>query len=219
MGQFAIIGLGNFAHYLAEYLCKKRHEVLAIDTDSRQVQKIKDKVSQAVVADATDREAMHDLGVDQMDAVIVCIRSNMSNSILATLNMKDIGANRIIAMATSEDHGRVLDKIGASEFFFPERDMAISMAERLHNPNMLDYLPFIEGYSIIQLAPPQELIGKALHELDLINQYSIQVIGAKDRETGELNLIPKGNFVLSDRDILILLGPNEALEKLKGKRQ
>lgn len=214
MKQFAVIGLGNFGYYLAVHLYKKGHEVLAIDKNPKLVQEIKDHVSQAIVADATDRKALEDLELKEMDTAIVCIGSILSNSILATLNLKDIGVNHVLAKALSEAHGRILEKIGASEVVFPEKDLAISLAERLHNPNMIEYLPFVEGYSIIESAPPKGFIGKSLRELNLTNRYGIQVVAIKEIIPDRLNLIPTAKFVVKDSDILILLGPNDALETL-----
>jgi trk system potassium uptake protein TrkA len=210
-----IVGVGNFGHYLAMHLYKKGHEVLVIDKMPNRVSEIKDNVSQAVVADATDRKALEALGLDKMDAAVVCIGSVLSESILATLNLKDIGLHQVYAKALSEAHSRILQKIGASEIFFPERDQAISLAERLHNPNMLDYLPFLEGYSIIQISPPNRFIGKSLRELNLINRFGVQVVAVKEVVPDRLNLIPTAQFVLKDSDIMILLGPNEALDELR----
>jgi trk system potassium uptake protein TrkA len=215
MKQFAIIGLGNFGYYLAIHLYEKGHDVLAIDKDPKPVQKIKDQVSQAIVADATDRKALEALELKEMDAAVVCIGSILSNSILATLNLKDIGVDHVFAKAISEAHGRILEKVGASEVVFPEKDIAISLCERLHNPNMIDYIPFVEGYSIVELAPPKSFIGKALKDLNLINRYGIQVVAIKEIIPDRLNLIPTAQFVIKDSDILILLGPNEALDKLR----
>ena len=217
MKQFAVIGLGNFGYYLATQLYKKGNDVLAIDKKPNLVQEIKDSVNQAIVADATDRKALETMGLEQMDAAVVCIGSVLSNSILATLNLKDIGVKRVLAKALSEEHGRILYKIGASEVFFPEKDLALSLAERIHNPNMIEYLPFLEGYSIIELSPPKDFIGKSLRDLDLINRIGIQIIAVKEVIQDRLNLIPTAKFVIKDSDILIMLGPNESLEKLKGK--
>jgi trk system potassium uptake protein TrkA len=197
MGQFAVIGMGNFGYYLGRHLYEKGHEVMA------------------VVADATDREALESLGISQVDAAVVCIGTRMQASILATLHLKDLGIKSILAKATSEEHGRILKKVGASEIFFPEKDLAIGVASRLDNPNMLDYLPFIEGYSIVELAPPQEYVGKTLKELDLINRFGIQVIAIKEILPKGLILIARADFKVKDSDALIVLGPNEALEKLK----
>jgi trk system potassium uptake protein TrkA len=218
MKQFAIIGLGNFGYYLATHLYHKRHEVLAIDKRHSLIQEIKDNVSQAVVADATDSNTLESLGIKEMDAVVVCVGSVLSDSILITLNLKDIGVKRVLAKALTESHGRILLKVGASEILFPEKDIAISLAERLHNPNLLDYLPFIEGYSIVQLTPPREFIGKSLRELNLTNRYGVQIIAVKELVPEVFSLIPGADFVLKDSDIMILLGPNDSLDRLRAKK-
>lgn len=215
MKQYAVMGLGNFGFYLASRLYEKGHEVLAIDKDQTRVQDIRDMVSQALVADTTDRRAMENIGVKDLDAAVVCIGSVLSESILTVLNLKEIGVKQVIAKAISEPHGRILQKIGATEILFPEKDMAVSLAERLHNPNLLEYLPVLEGFSIIQLAPPNDFIGKDLQELNLINQYGVQVVAIKELVPERLNMIPTAKFILKDSDIMILLGPNKALEKLR----
>jgi len=141
----------------------------------------------------------------------------MSASILATLLIKEMGVAKVFAKAINEAHGRALKKVGATEVFFPEKDLALSVAERLHNPNLLDYLPFIEGYSMVELAPPTDFIGKSLAQLDLINRYGCQVVAVKELVPEKLNLIPTGKFVVKDSDVLILLGPSEALERIQSK--
>jgi len=213
--QFAVIGLGNFGSYLAAALFQKGHEVLGIDIKPRQVQEIRDQVSRAVIADATDPQALKELELEKMDAVVVSIGSVLNSSILATLNVKDMGVKRVVAKAVSNAHGRILEKIGADEIYFPEKDIALTAAQRLDNPNVLDYLPFMEGYSIAQLAPPREFIGKNLIELDLINRFGIQVIAIKELVPENVVMIPTGRFVVKDSDVLVLLGPDKALARLK----
>ncbi len=215
MKQFVVIGLGTFGYYLATNLYKKGHEVLAIDNDSEKVQSIKDAVSRAVLADSTDKKALESLNLKKVDNAIVCFDSVMEASVLTTLNLKDIGVETVFAKAISEIHRRLLYKVGATEVFFPEKDQAASLAERLQSPNIVEYLPFIEGYSIVELAPPKSFTGKKLEDLDLINQYGVQVIAVKEIIPERLNMIPTGNFLVKDSDILILLGPNDSLSKLQ----
>ncbi len=214
MKQFAVIGLGNFGYFLAINLYDKGHDVLAIDKRESMVQEIKDRVTQAVVADATDLKAMQALELDQFDAVIVSIGSVLSNSILATLNLADLGVKQIHAKALNESHGRILRKIGATEVLFPEKDLAIALGERLHNPNMLDYLPFIKGYSISQFTPPEAYIGSRLKALDLINRFGVQVLAVKEDATDQYNMIPTANYKIKGGDVLVILGPDGALETL-----
>jgi trk system potassium uptake protein len=213
--QFAVIGLGNFGFHLATTLSQKGHEVLGVDVTPKRIQEIRDQVSRAVVADATDPQAIGELGLEHMDAVVVSIGSVLNNSILATLNVKDVGVKRLLAMAVSEAHGRILQKIGADEIYFPERDLALTAAQRLVNPNLIDFIPLMEGLSIAQLTPPQDFIGKTLIELDLINQYGIQVVAVKKPGPADHVVIPTGKFIVKNKDVLIMLGPDKAMDKLK----
>ena len=217
MKQFVIIGLGNFGYYLATHLYEKGHDVLAIDKDHNLVQKIKDNVTQAVVADATDFKTMNSLSIHEMDAAVVCIGTDLDASIHTTLILKDVGARQVYAKAVTEAHGRILLKVGAQEILFPEKDLAISLAERLHNPSLLDYLPFFEGYSIIELNPKDSFLGRELKELDLINKYGVQVIAIKKVASGKLSMIPTGKHVLKEDEVMILLGPNDGLDLLRQK--
>ncbi len=219
MKQFAIIGLGNFGYYLATHLYEKGNDVLAIDKNQNLVQKIKDNVTQAVIADATDLQTIKSLSIQEMDAVVVCIGNDLSASIHTTLNLKDVGVRKVYAKAISEPHGRILRKVGAQEILFPEKDLAITLAERLHNPSLLDYLPFFEGYSIIELKPKESFVQKELRDLDLINKYGVQVIAIKEIATGKLAMIPTGKYVLKGDEVMILLGPNEGLELLRKKEK
>ncbi len=219
MKQFAIIGLGNFGFYLATRLSEKGHDVLAMDRVPARVQAIKDLVRHAVVADATDRDTLAAYDMKDMDATVVCIGSNMTASILTTMNLKDLGVEKVLVKAISEQHGRIMEKLGASEVIFPERDAAVSLSERLHNPNIIDYLPFIEGYSIVELPALESFRGKALKELDLINRMGVQVVAIKENTRKKLNLIPTANYVFQGDELLILLGPNESLEKMRKRIQ
>ncbi|ACN14742.1 TrkA2 [Desulforapulum autotrophicum HRM2] len=213
--QFVVIGLGNFGHYLASSLYGKGNEVLAIDVDPDKVQAVKDQVSQAVIADATQGKILQSLGVSKVDAAVVSIGSMMEASALACMNLKDLGVEHIIAKANSEIHSRLLYKVGASQVIFPEKDQALALAERLHNPNILEYMRFVDGYSIVEFAPAQNFMGKRLKDLDLINRYGIQVIAIKGAVGEQLSMIPTGDFIIQPSDILILLGPNAALDKLE----
>ena len=217
MKQFAVIGIGNFGSHLAAHLFEKGHDVVAVDKSETRIQEIKDKVSHAVVADTTDAKAVAELGLSDMDDVVVCVGSVLSHSILTVMNLLDAGVSSIRAMAISETHGRILNKLGVLEVFYPEKDQAISLGERLHNPNMIDYLPFLEGFSIIELAAPESFVGKKLAELNLINDYQVQVVAIKELVPETVHLIPTGSHLIKGSEILILLGADEGLGKLREK--
>lgn len=215
MQQFTVIGVGNFGAYLARRLYEKGDEVLVIDNNADRIQEIRDTVSRAIVADATDPKVLAPLGLDQMDAVTVSVGDNIAAAILITLNLKDINVKRLAVKTVSEPQGRVLQKVGATEVLFPEKDMALTLAERLHSPNVLEYVPFMEDYSIIEMTPPAHTVGKPLRELDLINRYGIQIIAVKEIDPDRMHMVPTATYVLKDSDILIVLGSRAGIEKMR----
>lgn len=217
MKQVVIIGLGNFGHFLARELFSKGYDVMAIDKNPARVQDIQDNVTQAIVADATDLSTLQDIGVDRADLVVICIGTHLSESILTTLNVKDLGVKKVYAKAMTEAHGRILEKVGATEIFYPEKDLAIAVARKITDPNMIDYIPFIEGYTIVELAPPPGFIGSTLKDVNLINKYGVQVMAIKDVINDNLNIIPTGDYIIKDSDLLIMLGKKENIERLRGK--
>ncbi|MGD9825679.1 potassium channel family protein [Desulfobacter sp.] len=215
MKQFLIIGLGNFGFHLATHLYRKGHDVMAIDKSPVLVQSIKDHVTQAVVADATDAATLKEFGIKNVDTAVVGIGSVLGDSILAVLNLQELGIPHIVAKAISDPHKKVLEKLGVKEIIFPEKDTALSMAKKLDNPSLIDYLPFMEGYGIIELAVPEKFMGKSLKQINLTNRYGVQVVAIKGQDAGNTRFSPQADHVLNQRDILILLGPEKGLDTLK----
>lgn len=213
--QFVVIGLGNSGYFLARHLTALGHDVLVIDSSPEKIQDITSSVSQAAVADSTRKKQLAALPLTKVDSVVVCIGEDLEASLLTVLNLKELGVKHIIAKSSSPAHTAILEKLGVSDIFHPERDMSISLAERMNRPNMLDYLPFMEGFSIIELACPERFIGKTLKELSLTSKYGVQVIAIRDPLETEPKLGNLADYVLQERDVLFIIGPNKVLDKIK----
>lgn len=213
--QFVVIGLGNSGYFLARHLTALGHDVLVIDSSPEKIQDITSSVSQAAVADSTRKKQLAALPLTKVDSVVVCIGEDLEASLLTVLNLKELGVKHIIAKSSSPAHTVILEKLGVSDIFHPERDMSISLAERMNRPNMLDYLPFMEGFSIIELACPEKFIGKTLKELSLTSKYGVQVIAIRDPLETEPKLGNLADYVLQERDVLFIIGPNKVLDKIK----
>ena len=212
--KFAVIGLGSFGLNIAKILYERDAEVLAVDIDKEKIEDIKAFVSHGVSMDATDKENLEALGINEMDVVIVSLGPEMESSILTVLHLNEIGVEHIVAKAITEDHLKILEAVGATEVIFPEKDMAIKTAYRLINPNVLEYLPLISGIGIQEFAPPEKFIGKSLRQLDLRNKYGIHVIAVREIIPEETTYIPGADFVIKDSDILIIMGEEQQLAKL-----
>jgi trk system potassium uptake protein TrkA len=214
--QFVVIGLGSTGTFLTKRLYDLGHNVLAIDVNPEKVQDIAPFVSQAAVADCTRKKFLQEFPLAKADSIIVCIGS-LENSLLTVLNLKEINLNNLIVKAADSSHSAILKKMEIKNIFQPEHDMAIELAEKLDRmgkPNMLDYMPLMEGYSILEWKCPANLVGKTLMDANLINKYGVQVIAIKDAKTKKLNAIPKAQYEFNEGDILFIFGPNDALDKM-----
>ena len=213
--KFAVIGLGHFGFHIAKALSEKGHEVLAVDKDSQVIQEIKDHVSQAVIADAADKETLEAIGVKDVDVAIISLGGNVLASILITLFLKELGINEIIVKATTEDHRKILEKIGATKVFFVEKEMAERLAETVSNPSIWELMHLSPGYSIVEMEPPPSFIGKSLKELDLRKKYQVQVVAIKELVPERTIMVPPADFIIKDSDILVVLGRDEDIEKIQ----
>lgn len=215
MKHFAVIGLGNFGFHTAKALFDDGNEVLAIDTDKGRVQAIDPFSTEAMVLDATDKEVLKSLGLENLDAVIVSTGTKISISILICLYLQEIGVKKILAKALDDDHAKILKRVGATEIIHPERDMALRVSKGLSRPNILDFIPLAEEFDLIQVGPPREFIGKSLMDLNLRAKYNVHVIAIKELVPENFILVPPANFVIKDSDILIMLGKTADIRKIK----
>lgn len=216
MPKFVIIGVGNFGFYLAKSLSEEGKDVIAVDHNKERVQRVQEFCSYAVVGNATDKSILESVGIEKDDAAIVSLGDNISASVLVTLYLKDLDIENIYVKIISEDHGRVLEKIGAREIIFPERDLAKKVAQTLSSPNVIDYLPLTGEYDIVEIAPPKDFIGKTLAELRLRNKYNISILAVRGLVPESITMNPGGSFTVKDSDILIVLGKPDDIDKIKG---
>ncbi|MBN2411345.1 TrkA family potassium uptake protein [candidate division KSB1 bacterium] len=215
MRSFAIIGLSSFGHYLAKYLSEKGHQVMAIDRNEDRIERVKSFVDRAVIADANEKETLAGLGLAELDVVIVSLGDQIDASILVTLYLRELRVKKIIAKAITEDHGKILDIIGATQVIFPERDEAYRLAQSIESDYVLDSIALSEGISIIEIAPPNDVVGKTLGELDLRNRYGVLVLIVKELVPEKIVMIPTADHMIKDSDILVILGKDEDLAKIK----
>lgn len=214
MRSFAIIGLSTFGFYLSKYLAERGFEVMTIDSNESRIDKVKEFVTKAVILDATDKNALDSLGITDFDVVIVSLGDRIDASILVTLYLKELGVKEIIAKASTEDHGKILDRIGATTVVFPERDVAFRLSRSLENINVLDAIPLSPGVSILEFGPPNSFLGKTLREVDLRNRYGIQIIVIKELIPENLVIVPRPDHKIKDSDILVGIGKDKDFEKL-----
>lgn len=214
MKQFVIIGLGRFGSSLGKELVKLGYEVLGIDKNEETVDDMSRVLTHVVAADATDEETLRALGVRNFDCGIVAIGDDIQSSILATIQLKDIGVKSVVAKALSELHGRVLEKIGVDRVIYPERDMGIRVAHQLVSPNLLDYIELSKDYTIAELAVPDCLNGKSLQDINTRARYGCSIV-AINKPKGGVIIAPTADEVLAEKDVMVVIGTNKQIEQFE----
>jgi len=215
MKRFAVIGTGSFGYYVAKALYEAKNEVIAIDRNKERIQAIEPHCTSAIVQNVTDIEALKGLGLDEMDAVIVSTGADIKPSILICFHLSRMGIKRIIIKAEDDDHGEILKQLGATEIIRPGMDMAYRLALRLTSPNILEFLPLEEDYTIVQIDPPPSFIGKSLKDLDLRKRYEINIIAVKELASDRFVMVPNADFTVKESDVLIILGKEKDLKEIK----
>jgi len=215
MRSFLVIGLGKFGFNVAKTLYELGQEVIAMDTDKAVVQSIRDLSTMAVIGDATSADNLSGVGIENVDVAVVSLGQKMDASVLVTLHLKELGIKEIWAKAISEDHGKILTRLGVTEVIYVEKEMGERVAQNLSRPNVLDYLPVSKGYSIQESPVPMTFIGKSLLELGLRKHYGIFVIAIKELIPEKMVLNPEADFILKDSDIMVILGSDEDLDRLR----
>ena len=213
MKSFVIIGLGRFGTAIAGELSALGHEVLAVDVDEERVQQVADHVTHAVTGDGRNIEVLRALGVRNFDCVVVAMGSDVGNSALITLNLKELGVKEVICKAQSHVHSRVLEKIGADRVVFPEYEMGAKLAQGLSSSNVLNFIELSEDYGILELSAPQSWQGKSLRALDVRNRHHVNVIAI--RKNGELNVAPSPDLPLEWGDQEVTLARYEGINLLR----
>lgn len=212
--SFLIIGMGRFGSSLAIELCEMGNEVLVLDDDEDKVQLIADSVTQAVEGDARDLEVLKSIGARNFDCAVVACGSDVGNSALITLNLKDMGVPKVVAKANSQVHQKVLDKIGADQVVVPEKEMAEKLAQNLANADVLNFIELSDEFSIVEIRLPVSWEGKSIIELNIRAKFKLNILAV--RSVGEdLTISPGGNYIFKKTDNLLVLGTNEHIELLE----
>ena len=211
--QFVVLGLGIFGSTLVKTLSQFGREVIAIDKDSENVQRVSEFATKAVIGDVTDIQFLADLGLDDIDVGIVAIGDRLEDSILATMNLKELGVPYVIVKAKNKRFKVVLERIGADHVVRPEKEMGEKIARTLLRKNIKDLIELDEENCIVEMKVPQSWIGKSLSQLDLRKLYSINVLGKRDPKTHKLEVPVDPSAPIKMNDTFLVLGQTDKIEK------
>lgn len=211
--EFAVIGLGRFGGSICEELSMEGMKVLAIDKSEHKINEFKNIASHAVIVDSTDERALKELGIKNIDHVIVAIGDNIQASILTTVILADLGIKKITVKAQNDYHEKILNKIGAHHVVHPERDMGRRLAHSLISSNILDYLELSEDHSIVEVMAGKKMLGKTLVELNIRAKYGCNVVAI--RRGKQMNVSPIAEYTIQEDDVLIVIGADADISRFE----
>ncbi|MCG0611666.1 potassium uptake protein [Lactiplantibacillus plantarum] len=217
--SFAVFGLGRFGESVVRALAAAHQDVLAVDINEEPVNELMDVATQTMIADTRDEQVLRDLNVDTFDYVIIGIGNNMEASILTTMLSKEQGAKKVIAKAETSDHGRVLERVGADQVVFPERDMGQGIAHRILSNHILNFIDLSDEYTLaaIEITDPN-FVNQNLIDLKIRQRFGLTVIAIKHEK--HIDVSPKPTDMMALHDVITVVGPvkgvialDEALKK------
>ncbi|MGD1905257.1 MAG: potassium channel family protein [Leptolyngbyaceae cyanobacterium] len=215
--QFAVIGLGRFGRAVCATLNGLGYEVLGIDTDEqRVVQALTDEIAaHALQLDSTQPIALKEAGIPDFDTVIVAIGNYVEESVITTLNVKELGVAYVVAKASSEIHGKLLNRVGADHVVFPEHEMGCSLARSLTRPGILDRFELDPDHSIIELRVPECFDQKTIVELDLRNTFGVTLLAISQGESDDkFEINPSPVTRLRKGAVMVVIGSNKGIDRL-----
>jgi len=204
--ELAIIGLGRFGGSLARRLETLGHTVLGIDINPHTIKEISDEISEAVILDATDEDALRQVDITAFQTVVVAVAGNFESNALITSTLKQLGIPHVISESNSDRHREILLRIGADRVIVPEEESGYQLAEELSIPGMLQRLHLSEDYSLIEIKSPNGLVGKSM---DACEPYEVVVVLIL--RGNELIINPDQSTRFLAEDILVLVGEKSRL--------
>lgn len=210
---YAVFGLGRYGRAVAKELVENGAEVLAVDIDPELVNDAIDDIPYCKCADVTDEDVITQLGISNMDVVIIAIATNLEASVMATMLCKDAGVKNVIVKCSNEMNCKILSKVGADRVVFPESESGIRLAKNLLSDGFMDIIELSKDVSMIELDVRPEWEGKSLIELNLRRKYSVNVVAIVQDNNVSVNIDP--DKPLDKTMKLIVIANVSKLSKLK----
>ena len=204
-----VIGLGRFGSALAETLMELGHDVLGVDADPKIVQDHADDLTHVLEADATDIEVLRQLGAGEFGRAVVAIGTDLEASILTASVLVELGVPDIWAKAITVAHGRILERVGAHHVVYPEHDMGRRVAHLLTG-RMIEFVQLDEGFTLVELRPPRQIVGRSLADSQVCSRHGITVVSIKPE--GSAFTYATQDTVPGPNDIIVVAGETDRVK-------
>ena len=207
---YGIVGLGRFGYALAMELAAFGADIMVMDSDEDKVREMREYTDDAYVVKSQDKKTLSETGIQNCDIAIVCMGEKMDTSILNTLTLVSLGIPKVIAKASSAEHGEILERLGA-EVVYPERDMALRLAHRLESSSVLDFVQLSEKVNISKIIAPDSIADKTVLAVDFRGRFGINIIAIENHSGVQQKINPGYKF--QKGDILYVSGDKPSLSQ------
>lgn len=221
--RFAVIGMGKFGRAIARKLSGKGAEVIAIDINEANIDRIQEEVAYAICLDATDKKALVSQNVADVDAVVLSIGENFEALLLCAVYLQELKAKRVIARANGDHQRKILENMGLEEILSPEDEVGNVVAEKLMNPGVISVLQLPDNYEIAEIKAPKGVLHRSLEDINLRDKYKLNLVTIEREETkivkGEPVVenhilgIPTPDTVIQEADTVVLFGHARDIER------
>ncbi len=211
--NYAVFGLGRYGRAVAMELTRSGAEVLAVDTDPQLVNTFSADIPVCKCADITDAEVIRQLGIGNIDVVIIAMANNLEASVMATMLCKEAGVGTVIVKCANEMHRKILRRVGADQVVFPESESGVRLAKNLLSSGFVDIIEFSKEASMVELEVRPEWVGKSLLELNLRKKYSMNIVAIRSGMSVSTNIDPEKPLE-ADWKLIVIANPTR-LSKLK----
>ena len=210
---YAVLGLGRYGMAIARELVNNGAEVLAVDVDEEVVNAASVDIPFCKCADITDADVIEQLGIGNIDVVVIAAANNLEASVMATMLCKEAGVKTVIAKCADEMQRKILMKVGADRVMFPESESGTRLARNLISSGFMDIIDLSDDVSMVELSVRPEWSGQSLLQLNLRKKYGINVVAICEGEKVEINIEPERP--LTNEMKLIVIAHTSELNKLK----
>jgi len=210
-----ILGLGVFGTTIAKTLHKYDCHIIAVDNHEQQINQLESILTRGVVGDITDRSLLRAAGIQNCDAVVVATGTNLESSVLAVMHSKTLGVPKVIAKVKGTTAKEILLRIGADKVISPERETGISLAKHLIHRSTTSVFELDGNVSIVEFRPPKKWFGKTLAELQLRQNYKMNIIGYRCGENQELNIQLTPDYVFNEDELITAVTDHNTIDHLE----
>ena len=210
---YAVFGLGRYGQAVAKELAYHGAEVIAVDIDEDIVNDAVSEIPFCKCADITDMEVIKQLGIANVDVVIIAMADSLEASVMATMLCKEAGVETVIVKCGNEMNCRILEKVGADKVVFPERESGTRLAKNLISSDFIDIMELSKDISMAEINVRKEWVGKTPVQLNLRQKYDINIVAIRYNTEVTMEIDPEKP--LEKGMSLIVAAKIDKLEKLR----